>query len=45
MSQMKAAKLDSVKNYTEQEALNRIYYIIKTDVFNRNITTTYYRNH
>ena len=44
MTQMKTAKLNSVKNYTQQEALNRIYTtLLKTDVFNRNITTTYYR--
>lgn len=44
MIQMKTAKLNSVKNYTQQEALNRIYTtLLKTDVFNRNITTTYYR--
>jgi hypothetical protein len=44
MVQMQTAKIDSVKNFTQQEALNRIYTtLLKTDVFNRNITTTYYR--
>lgn len=44
MTQLQESKINSVKNYTQQEALNRIYTtLLKTDVFNRNITTTYYR--
>lgn len=44
MSELQTAKIDSIKNYTQQEALNRIYTtLLKTDVFNRSITTTYYR--
>lgn len=44
MNQVNSAKLNSIKNFTQQEALNRIYTtMLRTDVFNRNITTTYYR--
>lgn len=44
MAELKANKLDTVKKFTQQEALNRIYTtMLKTEAFNRTITSTYYR--